>query len=286
MSPKQSKSRICAVVAIMAVFSVFLAFSAAAGDFKSSGVGTGSWDDPNSWTPPGTPGFGDNVTIQVGHVIRVKGGRLIDKLEIFPGGGLVGDKDVVLTVKTTVTLHPGSFLYGADFKGDERGGDVKITCGGQFDNHGVILAGDSAGASNENRPNPAEGKKGRKGGDGKITSGTGILIGKTGIIQGGDGSKGGSFGKTPNGGDGGKCKVKGKKVINDGGIVGGAGGDGQATTPKGHGGEGGKADVPGKTDNNGAILGGNGGKAPTGMKPGKGGPASANGTKNTPMLCG
>lgn len=278
--------RMLTLATLVGVFILALAHGADAANYTSSGRGTGKWSDPNSWTPPGVPGIGDSVTINPTHIITVKGGRVVDKLDVLPGGQLIGDPDVDLTVTTTVTVHPGGLISGRSFQTTGKGGDVSITCGGALQNDGVIAGGAGNGASTQNRPNPAEGKTGHAGGEVKVSCGGGVTNGKTGVIIGGPGSAGGSLNGTPNGGDGGKVSVKGRTVLNDGAISGGAAGDGATTAPTGHGADGGRVSVKGKSTNNGTIKGGAGGKAPAGKKPGTGGRVRVRKQRSTGPISG
>lgn len=72
-------------------------------------AGTGDWNAPATWTPQGTPGVGDTVTIATGHTVTVSDARSIDAVTVDAGGTLANNS--TLTISETLS-GGGSLVQG------------------------------------------------------------------------------------------------------------------------------------------------------------------------------
>jgi len=255
MSQENAMTRIGVLAALLLLCTLLTGAPAFAG--VKIAKGSGAWEDPGNWLPPGVPGLGDDVVIGFGDTVTTDGTRKkIGSLGL--QGKLVGKdgKDVDLEVTGGVAVSPGAVLEGG--KGTRttpKGGDVTIDAGGHVENHGTIAGGQSI--------------NGRTGGKVDIDSGQDVRNRPTGTIKGGRGGNAGD--KTTNkGGTGGDVTIKGKNVDNDGTVRGGHGGVGiGGNIVNGPGGDGGRVTVGAddEVDNSGRIEGGDGNDAGTGPEP-------------------
>jgi hypothetical protein len=92
---------------------------------QSSGVGTGAWNDPASWTPATVPTPANSTLVEIlnGHTINVTANTSVDQTVVRSGGSLIVNGGV------TFTLNNGT--------GDE----ITVDAGGDLTNNGVIAFG-------------------------------------------------------------------------------------------------------------------------------------------------
>lgn len=181
-------------------------------------AGSGAWDAPATWTPPGVPGFGDNVTIAAGHTVGATGNPQLQ-----------GYRQVaVLRVNGTLTCHFPERTTGmplnvvcptiridGEIRGESSpgaGGGVFIspfgiplatTFGCTFDNNGLVVGGqgvtdfggavyvDYVGGRATNR-GTIRGGNGKQGGGVFVTAwnAQNLTVGAPALLRGGDGTNG------------------------------------------------------------------------------------------------
>ena len=93
--------------------------------------GTGSFDDPNEWSPSGVPGAGDIAIIQIG-TATVEDQKLDGfRLQLQSQASVLDVSDVILEQNFTLAVSPGA------------GGTATLNATGFFANKGVIDVGPS-----------------------------------------------------------------------------------------------------------------------------------------------
>lgn len=230
------------IVAVVALYGT--ATTAVAQQTKTS-TGSGAWENPASWNPPGVPGPNDTVIIAGGHDITTTGPKNIKWLTVQWNAKLSGNLDVEIKA-TDCIVNQGEIRGGNANQDDQPGGKVKLEAGKKIRNGGNATM---------------QGGDGGKNGDGgsiDLDAGTDIDNDAGGTIRGG---KGGTKTKTGPKSQGGHVEATaGGKVTNGGTIRAGDGGSSNVLK----GGTGGHVSLDGQGQNlnTGTIrpgTGGNGG---------------------------
>lgn len=153
-------------------------------------AGSGAWDAPATWSPPGVPGFGDNVTISVGHTVGATGNPQ-----------LPGYRDVaVLRIDGVLTCHFPEQTTGLPLTivaptvrvdGEIRGENSPVAGGAVFINPWGIPLATMFGSAFDNYGLVRGGQGGTDFGGAVFVTYIGGRATNRGTIRGGDGKQGG-----------------------------------------------------------------------------------------------
>jgi len=125
------------------VLGLLLATTAAS---QKSTLGSGRWEDPDLWHPPGIPASHEDVIVQSGHRVTVTGRKEVHSLTVQAEAGLFGEAwggDVWIQVSGKIENH-GYIAGGRGVSSPEQdlpGGHVILAGDGNADNLGTILGG-------------------------------------------------------------------------------------------------------------------------------------------------
>ena len=258
--------------------------------------GSGSWDKPTTWQPPGKPGPGDNVTIRGGDEVKIdagttKVGSLTVNGTLAGGYGsststtikIVADGDVTVGSGGSIrTIDRNPPIVGSsdpsDLSKKTPTGSITIDCA-NLTNEGTIQSGKSniRGAGTGSVTISARGNVTNSGYTSKIASGDddaaatrkkqplkqGAPTGSVTITAGGQATNDGqirSGNATTNGANSGAVSVSGKTgVANNGAVCSGQGADGDVDNAKSSRQNGGKSGEVSVTSSGGSVANNHGG---------------------------